>query len=383
MSFSTTVGTAASARPSFDYLSGLDGLRACAVLLVLVAHLGFSTTIPGGFGVTVFFFISGLLITRLLLAEHAQNGRIAVGRFYVRRLFRLYPALLVAVALAALTFSAAGGIMSWGKVFSALFYYVNYYGIYMHFGQGRDGFDPFSILWSLAVEEQYYLAFPFICVALLAGTADLRRFSWILAASVVLVLVWRVIVHHYGNNDGATSDYIYMATDTRIDSILYGAWLALILANDTQKHWRRFSASRVVQAVCLLLLLACFVIRHPGFRDTLRYSLQGLALMPLMTSICFTSSATSLVKMLETRPMRRIGNWSYSLYLYHPIAIVLAEICWGPGSLGPQRIGWHTYPAFALTAVLLSFVLAVSSYNFVEKPFLRWRRRFGAHVVDN
>ncbi len=383
MTVGTSMSTTASARPSFDYIPGLDGLRACAVLLVLVAHLGFSTAIPGGFGVTVFFFISGLLITRLLLAEHAQNGRIAVGRFYVRRLFRLYPALLVAVALAALTFSAAGGIMGWGKVFSALFYYANYYGIYVHFGQGRDGFDPFSILWSLAVEEQYYLVFPFVCVALLAGTADLRRFSWVLAGSVVLVLAWRVIVHHYGNSGGGTSDYIYMATDTRIDSILYGAWLALILANDTQKHWRRFSASHVVQAVCLLLLLASFVVRHPGFDDTLCYSLQGLALMPLITAICFTASATPLTRVLETKPMRRIGGWSYSLYLYHPIAIVLAEIWWGPGSLGPQRIGWHAFPAFALTAVLLSFVLAVSSYNFVEKPFLRWRRRFGAHVVDN
>jgi len=369
----------ASARPSFDYIPGLDGLRACAVLLVLVAHMGFSTAIPGGFGVTVFFFISGLLITRLLLAEHAQNGSIAVGRFYVRRLFRLYPALVVAVALAALVFSAAGGIMGWGKVFSALFYYANYYGIFVHFGQGRDGFDPFSILWSLAVEEQYYLVFPFICVALLAGTANLRRFSWVLAGSVALVLVWRVIVHRHGGS----SDYIYMATDTRIDSILYGAWLALILATDTQKQWRRFSASRLVQLVCLILLLACFVVRHPGFRDTLRYSLQGLALMPLMTAICFTRSVTPLTKLLEAKPLRRVGGWSYSLYLYHPIAIVLAEIWWGPGSIGPQRIGWQTFPFFALTAVLLSFVFAIASYNFVEKPFLRWRRRFGAHVVDN
>ncbi|RFB73784.1 MULTISPECIES: acyltransferase [unclassified Herbaspirillum] len=378
-----TASALASARPSFDYIPGLDGLRACAVLLVLVAHMGFSTSIPGGFGVTVFFFISGMLITRLLLAEHAQNGRIAVGRFYVRRLFRLYPALLVAVALGALVFTLAGGIMSWGKVFASLFYYANYYGIFVHFGQGRDGFDPFSILWSLAVEEQYYLVFPFVCVALLAGTANLRRFSWVLAASVALVLLWRVILHHYGNNSVGSSDYIYMATDTRIDSILYGAWLALILANDTQKHWRRFSSSHVVQAVCLLLLLACFMLRHPGFRDTLRYSLQGLALMPLVTAICFTDKLAPLTRLLETKPARRVGNWSYSLYLYHPIAIVIAEIWWGPGSIGPQRIGWQTFPWFAATAVLLSFAFAVASYNFVEKPFLRWRRRFGAHVVAN
>ncbi|WP_034291972.1 acyltransferase [Herbaspirillum sp. RV1423] len=367
----------ASARPSFDYIPGLDGLRAFAVLLVLVAHLGFSSAIPGGFGVTVFFFISGLLITRLLLAEHAQNGRIAIGRFYARRLVRLYPALLVAIVLGALAFSLAGGIMSWGKVSAALFYYANYYGIYFHFGQGRDGFDPFSILWSLAVEEQYYLVFPFICVALLAGAASLRRFSWALAGGVALVLLWRVVLHH----NGGSSDRIYMGTDTRIDSILYGAWLALILANDTQKHWRRFSASHLVQAVCLLLLLICFVARHPGFRDTLRYSLQGLALMPLVTALCFTDALAPLTRLLETGAARRVGKWSYSLYLYHPIAIVTAEIWWGPGSLGPQRIGWQAYPAFAATAVLLSFALAVASYNFVEKPFLRWRRRFGAHIV--
>src|SRR5450830_319591 len=371
--------TSVSATPSFDYIPGLDGLRASAVLLVLVAHMGFSTAIPGGFGVTLFFFISGLLITRLLLAEHAQQGRIAVGRFYARRLIRLYPALLVAVLVATLVLTLSGAVVGWDKLAAALFYYANYYGIYVTFGLNRDGFDPFSILWSLAVEEQYYLVFPFICVALLAGSASLRRFSWVLAASVALVLLWRVILHH----SGSSSDRIYMGTDTRIDSILYGAWLALILANDTQKQWRRFSASHAVQLVCLLLLLACFVVRHPGFRDTLRYSLQGLALMPLMTAICFTDSLAPLTKMLETKPARRIGNWSYSLYLYHPIAIVLAEIWWGPGSIGPQRIGWQVFPAFACTAVLLSFGFAFTSYYFVEKPFLRWRRRFGAHVVDN
>lgn len=376
----TTATPHASEHPSFDYIPGLDGLRAGAVLLVLVAHLGFSTAIPGGFGVTLFFFVSGLLITRLLLAEHAQYGRIAIGRFYVRRLFRLYPALLVAVALAALTFSAAGGLMSWGKVTSALFYYANYYGIVMQFGQGRDGFDPFSILWSLAVEEQYYLVFPFLCLAVLTGFSGLRayrRFSLVLVCAVVLVLLWRSIVHLYGGS----SDYIYMATDTRIDSILYGALLALILAGDQHRRWRQFSVNRLVQVLSLALLLACFLVRAPGFRDTLRYSLQGLALMPLVTALCFTGSLGRLTRLMETLPARRVGKWSYSLYLYHPIAIVFAEICWGPGSLGPARIGWHTYPLFALTAVLLSFGLAVASYTFVEKPFLRWRRRFGAHIV--
>src|SRR2546428_13273829 len=103
---------AAGRLPSFSYVPGLDGLRACAILLVLVAHVGLHAYVPGGFGVTLFFFISGMLITRLLLAEHAETGCIAVGRFYARRMLRLYPALLVAIALATLTFWAAGGVMS-------------------------------------------------------------------------------------------------------------------------------------------------------------------------------------------------------------------------------------------------------------------------------
>jgi peptidoglycan/LPS O-acetylase OafA/YrhL len=368
-----------SAQPSFDYIPGLDGLRAAAVLLVLVAHMGWSTAIPGGFGVTLFFFISGLLITRLLLAEHAQQGRIAVGRFYMRRLIRLYPALLMAVLIASLLVLYSGGLISWGKVAAAVFYYANYYGIYVNFGLGRDGFDPFSILWSLAVEEQYYLVFPFLCALLLGNNGSLRRLFWVLAAILVLTLLWRIILHHAG----VSSDRIYLGTDTRIDAILYGAWLALLLARDGQQHWRRFCASHIVQVVCLLMLLAGFLIRDPGFRDTLRYSLQGLALMPLITALCFTESLAPLKRVLEIKPARRIGNWSYSLYLYHPIAIAIAELIWGPGSIGPQRVGWQVFPYFVASVVLLSFGLATLSYYFVEQPFLRWRRRFGAHIVVN
>ncbi|WP_050466546.1 acyltransferase family protein [Herbaspirillum chlorophenolicum] len=366
----------AGATPAYGYIPGLDGLRACAVMLVLFAHLGFNHVIPGGFGVTLFFFISGMLITRLLLAEHEAKGRIGIGNFYARRAFRLYPALLAAIVLGTLAFNADGGITPWGKIASALFYYANYYGIYIHFGQGRDGFDPFSILWSLSIEEQYYLLFPLLCAAL---APRLRTFSLTLGLGVLAVLLWRSGLHF----TGASSDRIYMGTDTRIDSILYGAWLTLILANDTQQHWVRFSSGKLVQAVCVLMLLASFLIRNDHFRDTLRYSLQGLALMPLITAICFTHAMQPVTAALESRPGRKLGAWSYSLYLYHPIAIVLSEILWGPGSLGVGRIGLQHYMGFALTALVLSFALATASYYGLEQPFMNLRKRFGAHIVND
>lgn len=366
----------ASAAPAYGYIPGLDGLRAGAVLLVLVAHLGFNRMIPGGFGVTLFFFISGMLITRLLLAEHEAKGKIGIGDFYARRVFRLYPALLAAIALGTLAFNADGGITTWGKIASALFYYANYYGIYIHFGQGRDGFDPFSILWSLSIEEQYYLFFPLLCAVL---APDRRRFSLALGLGVLAVLLWRSGLHF----TGASSDRIYMGTDTRIDSILYGAWLTLILANDKQQRWLRFSSRKLVQAACLLVLLACFLIRDDHFRDTLRYSLQGLALMPLITAICFTRALQPLTATLESRPARKLGAWSYSLYLYHPVAIVLSEILWGPGSLGVERIGLQHYLGFVLTTLVLTFVLATASYYGLEQPFMHLRKRFGAHIVND
>lgn len=366
----------ASAAPSYGYIPGLDGLRAFAVLLVLVAHLGFNHAIPGGFGVTLFFFISGMLITRLLLAEHDTKGKIGIGNFYARRAFRLYPALLVAIVLGTLVFNAAGGITTWGKIASALFYYANYYGIYIHFGQGRDGFDPFSILWSLSIEEQYYVVFPLVCSLLVTR---LRRFAWVLALGVLAVLLWRSGLHF----TGSSSDRIYMGTDTRIDSILYGAWLTLILANDTQGRWMRFSSSRLVQIGSLAVLLAAFLIRNDHFRDTLRYSLQGLALMPLITAICFTRAVAPVTAVLESKPGRKLGAWSYSLYLYHPIAIVIGEIIWGSGSLGVDHVGLQNYIGFALTAVVLTFVLATASYYGVERPFMNLRKRFGAHIVSD
>ena len=375
----TTIATHASATPSFDYLRGLDGLRALAVLLVLVAHLGLNEAIPGGFGVTVFFFISGLLITRLLLAEHAQRGTIAIGNFYLRRLIRLYPAMLAAILLATLVFWLAGGILSWGKVGAALLYCINYYDIYSQLVQTRIGFDPFSTLWSLAVEQQFYLLFPCLCVIMLKGHGNWRRLCWMLAAMLLLGLLWRLVLV----NAGASSRRIYMGSDTRIDSIFYGAWLALILACDTQQKWRRLCNNRLVQLACLTLLLLCFVLRQPGFRDTLRYSLQGLALMPLMTALCFSASLAPLTRMLEWPALRRLGRWSYSLYLTHPIAIVIAEMIWGPGSALPRSLGVFGFLCFALTAVLLSFALTTASYYGIEQPMQQWRRRFGAHVVAN
>ncbi|MES1153157.1 MAG: acyltransferase, partial [Dongia sp.] len=139
------------------YIPALDGMRALSIAVVVASHFWVNGPVPGGFGVTVFFFISGFLITRLLLAEFNADGHISIGRFYVRRFLRLYPALFVLiVGLSALYFAMYGQV-DFLEMIAALFYFMNYY-VLVH----PDVQMPIRMLWSLAIEEHYYFIFPLL-----------------------------------------------------------------------------------------------------------------------------------------------------------------------------------------------------------------------------
>ena len=147
-----------------DYLAGLDGLRAISITLVIVGHLGFGSFVPGGLGVTIFFFISGFLITRLLFAERERNGRLDLWRFYARRSLRLLPEMAVLLAMLAFVIGPALGqsVLPMQAV-AALTYWTNYYVI-----SGADACAHCAVtghLWSLAVEEHFYLLMPAALIA--------------------------------------------------------------------------------------------------------------------------------------------------------------------------------------------------------------------------
>ena len=155
------MSTYVSIQPSYNYIPPLDGLRACAILLVLGGHFSVPH-IPNDFGVTLFFFISGFLITRLLLAELIEKGTVSLYQFYVRRILRLYPALLFAIILSVIFyFYVKEKTIPTEELTSALFYFANYYGL----SKGYDVANTFTILWSLAVEEHFYLLFPLMFLA--------------------------------------------------------------------------------------------------------------------------------------------------------------------------------------------------------------------------
>ncbi|UOM34203.1 acyltransferase [Acuticoccus sp. I52.16.1] len=351
------------ARAGFGYIPGLDGIRAFSVLLVIVAHMGAGDRIPGGFGVTVFFFISGFLITRLLLAERAATQRIHLWRFYVRRFLRLMPAMWLMLAGSAIVYALVlSTYPRWIDVFAAVTYWQNYLNIYYQAHHIPENLN-WGHLWSLAVEEHFYLIFP----AMLAAFGfDLRRF--IIGCLVVcgLSLLWRLTTFYILD---FFPKWNYYTTDARIESILWGCLLSLILFVSPERLRRLIGALPV--ALALAVLLVGFLYRDEGFRETLRYTLQGGALFVLFLNLFFWPRLRFAVSILEISVLAWLGRISYGLYLWHWPAIDVVE------KLGHQP----GEPAHIIGSIVLTLVPTVLSFYFVEKPILRLRRHFGSHAT--
>lgn len=353
-----------SAAARFGFIPGLDGLRAISVLIVLIAHMGLEHIVPGGFGVTVFFFISGFLITRLIIAEREKSGKIGLGNFYIRRAVRLYPALL----FMALATTAFFWLMSWGgptivEFFAAIFYGTNAYQTFQQ-QAGIMPLMPWTHLWSLAVEEHFYLMFPLFLVFM---RGNWNRAFWGLAAVLALALAWRGFIYFGTSMD--PSLYTYMMTDTRIDSIAWGCFLSVAL--HVCGDWKRMKwmVGFFPFVLAGLAILSSFIIRDDVFRYTFRFTLQGAALFVLFLNLYFWSALRWALPILEWRPLAWIGMVSYALYLWH---VPIIDIC--------IRLMGQTPPAY-IFALILSFILAAISFYVVEKPFIALRKKFGAHVV--
>ncbi|UFH56351.1 acyltransferase [Spirosoma sp. KNUC1025] len=351
-----------------SYVPALDGFRGLAILIVVVSHYGFGKWIPGGFGVTLFFFISGFLITRLLIAEHYKTQQIDLKGFYLRRVLRLYPALLMMVILA-IGFSLSTGCgLQPGDILSTLFYYRNYYMLYgvdaSAFACGR----MFNITWSLAIEEHFYLFFPLLFIALYRWPKVLGSVMFL---GIIGALAWRIqLITTEGLNE-ITMFKTYHFTETRLDAIMYGCLVSLILHHDRSERFLRLTISPVTLTIAVGMLLFTLLYRDDFFRETWRYSIQGVALSLILPAILYGKTYMSVKNWLSQPKLVLIGKFSYSLYLFHWVGVVVAERL-----VGGERLT----ATWLLTAVPLGLVLSVISYYGVEKPTARLRKRFGSTV---
>jgi len=346
-------------------IPSLDGFRALSILVVMASHSGLQDRIPGVFGVTVFFFISGFLITTLLADEYRRTGTIAVGAFYMRRFLRLFPPLFVFVALTGAVWVAIGERLYPLGVLGALAYMTNYLVIFVpQIMQGIGG-----QLWSLAVEEHFYLFFPWLMLFLLPRR---RMLVPVLVGLCVISLAVRIGVA-LAAPDAATQ-YNGIATEARMDAILYGA-LAAILRDAPQARGLLERLTRpYIIGIALAILLATFLIRDPFFRSTVRYTIQSLALMPPILALTSTSRFPAVRKLLDSRPFVTIGVLSYSLYLWHLAGLELGNSLARHLAL-PTISGW-------MLGWIVTFGAAALSYRFVERPFFSLRRRFGSRLHE-
>jgi peptidoglycan/LPS O-acetylase OafA/YrhL len=347
-----------SNRVSRFYVPSLDGLRAIAFLFVFTAHAQPFWSLPGGFGVTVFFFLSGYLITSLLREEAQTTGTISLKDFYFRRLLRIFPPCYLTVILVS-CLAATGALYnreSYASLVSAFLYFSNYWNIL-----GRGNLPAgLGILWSLAVEEHYYLLFPLLYAWFIRRSVDRKRQTAVLVALCLATLAWRcyrVYAMH------SPWENIYEGSDTRFDSILAGCLLAIV-ANPRLGDgagWLARHATMLASAGAVLILL-CFVYRDSLFRDTVRYTLLAVGLFPIFY-FASLPERTLLIRCLEWRGLRHLGRLSYSMYLIHHTLF--------------QHFYHYHRPSLGLaTAIfLLTLAYAQAMRTCVELPIQRWRSR--------
>jgi peptidoglycan/LPS O-acetylase OafA/YrhL len=345
--------------PSSKRIPSLDGLRAIAILLVLVSHLAGSKHFLsmeavgrigdlGNLGVRLFFVISGFLITRLLLGEFAKTQQISLRTFYVRRLLRIFPAFYAFIIVATLLSTIGFATIDRRDFISAITYTMNYRPMHP---------DTYTLrhLWSLAVEEQFYVVWP-ITLALLLP----RRAAGVLVGVILFVPVLRVVLYML------VPGYEYLANsgfEGVCDALATGCLLAMTMDRMTRAAWiERALASRAFPLIFVAILLANKQHDHPKFFWLLCVPFMNVALaLTILRYVAFPGGVGG--QLLNSKPLATIGVLSYSLYLWQQLFLIQ----WRPAN-------WivMTFPL----NVVMAFLAAGVSYALIEQPFLRLKDRF-------
>lgn len=357
---------AAPARRSMAYVPALDGLRAVAVVGVMLFHGGVSW-IPGGYlGVDVFFVLSGYLITTLLLRERVSTGGVDLRAFWTRRLRRLLPALLVLLAVVAVAtpffVAAAERASVRGDAIASLLDVANWHFIVTDQSYFAGAPSPLRHLWSLSVEEQWYLVFP---VVLAVALRRARRLGPLLLAMAVATVASALWMTHLATGGGDPSR-AYYGTDTRAHSLLAGALLAGIAAQWPLHRYRR--ALSVVGLAGALGVVASYVLVSEGDLWMYRGGFLGLALLTagLVGAVALPRTPLPWTRALAVAPLVAVGRVSYGLYLWHwPVNVVLT-----PDRTGLDGGGLDDVALLAVrTAVAVAFTIASS--RLIEMPIRR------------
>ena len=334
----------------------LQGLRAVAVLLVVLDHAGLPFLRGGYVGVDVFFVLSGFLITGLLLSQAGRDGRVRLGDFYVRRARRILPAAvltLVATDIAAhqlLNFVRAREAVHdsvWAAFFAANVHFARVGSDY--FAQGQPP-SPVQHFWTLAVEEQFYLVWPVVLALVLLVGALRRRLLWVVVAVAAASFAWSV------HATAADRTSAYFSTGARAWELALGAALAI-------------GALRL-PAAAGWLGLGCIVAAGVAYSSSTAFPGYAALLPTLGAALVIAARHGGAARLLSTGPMRYVGDRSYAFYLWHWPVLVIAAGYAGHELSTPTRLG----------LLAGAFLLSVLTYALFENPIrhMRWRAPTGA-----
>ena len=363
--------SAAAARPALGYLPSLDGLRGIAVAAVVAYHLDFGWAQGGYLGVSLFFTLSGYLISRLMMGEVERTGRVAVGAFWRRRIKRLAPASMVTltsiVALEHLDPSIWSTVGFRSSMFGALFHVANWEALI----SGTGYFDllgvasPVRHYWSLAIEEQFYLVFPLV-VLLLIGSQR-KRIDRLVPLAIVGIAISTVLTLLLSSNP----ERVYLGTDTRMAEILFGVLFGALHHRLGDRLGRR-AASLALPALAIFILA---VITLPASSPIISHGgliVGGGIWAVLIVGVAHAgpTSRVGLAGTLAAEPLPYLGRISYALYLTHwPILQVLSQ-----GRLGTGRL------ATVVIQVGVSVAVASAITFWIERPIRTWRPKITATV---
>ena len=364
-------------KQSFE-IPSLNGIRALAVTMVVLLHAGVTKS-PAGLGVTVFFFLSGYLITTLLRMEFDRTGSIDLRAFYIRRAFRILPplyAVLIVADLMTLGGAFVNAHLRLGACLSQFFFFSNYqinaagwYGPHIGRAPGTEQ------LWSLAVEEHFYLLFPFVYLLLRRYLPSPRRQAAVLAGICAAVLLWRFI---FVLGLHASESRVYSGTDTRIDGILFGCILGIVgnPALDRrpggEEPWlsRWWPALLAPVALIAILFVGTDFPAPAAFRSVivsrvLQYTIEGLAFFPLFV-LAIRCPKWGVFRLLNARAVIFVGIMSYSIYISHNVVIWYFRENLSAGHITRGLI-------YLVIIAVVGWVML----RFIERPFAGLRKRFG------
>jgi peptidoglycan/LPS O-acetylase OafA/YrhL len=349
-------------RAGFKYQPALDGLRAFAVSAVILYHLGYEWAGGGFLGVDTFFVLSGFLITSLLLRERANAGAINLGAFWARRARRLLPAVFLLLIVVAIWASVVMNPFELdqlrGDAIASLFYVANWHFI----ATGQSYFalflsqSPLQHLWSLAIEEQFYLIWPLVIVGVLKLASGSRRALFVVTiAGIAISQVCMVLLY-----DAKDPSRAYYGTEARAHTLLIGCLLALLFSGRLEVGAR---TKRVLPWVGLVAFATCLVVYSTG-SPSARFFYGGDLAFAVLVAIVIAAAVQptgALRRFLGLRPLRYIGRISYGLYLWHWPVIVFVN---------GNRSGYVGNRLNALR-IVITVALTLASYYLIEQPVLK------------